>query len=195
MSSVSVVEALDPERVLPLAAAKQHLRIGYDVEDEYIRGLVQVAIATLDGPDGWLGRALGEQVLELRCCGFPTDCGWGAGIYLPCEPVGSIVSISFVDLAGAAQMLDPSAYRLTGGSAWPSFGSRWPAVRQEPDGVVIRYGAGYQATPAPIVHALKLMVGDMFAQRSTIAIGTVSKAPMSVTVEALLSPYRIWQSC
>ena len=48
------------------------------------------------------------------------------------------------------------------------------------------------ALQAPILAAVKLMVGDLWRNRDTVAIGQVSQIPMSTTVEALLSPFRVW---
>lgn len=46
--------------------------------------------------------------------------------------------------------------------------------------------------PAPIRAAILLMVGDLYRNRDTTAVGTISKIDMSTTVENLLAPFRVF---
>ena len=55
----------------------------------------------------------------------------------------------------------------------------------------VTFKAGYASVPAPLVSAILLMVGDLYANRETAVTGTVAFAlPMSTTVQALIAPYR-----
>ena len=67
------------------------------------------------------------------------------------------------------------------------------------DDLRITFRAGYatadspdvEAVPASIKQAIRLMVGDMWAFRETVALGQVNEVPSSATVKNLLAPFRI----
>ncbi|KQP36691.1 head-tail connector protein [Methylobacterium sp. Leaf100] len=144
-----------PQPVVSWEQANAHLRLDGDVSAKvYVEGLIAVATAWIDGPDGWLGRALGEQVLEVV---LPAGV-WSRERRLPLPPLLGIVSET------------PSA-----------------------DGVTVRYRAGYvdSAVPAPIRHAILLMVGHLYENRMAVTAAT-SMGAMPMGVDALLSPYRVW---
>lgn len=57
------------DQVVTLAEAKLHLRVDGEDEDSLIQGLIDAAVAYLDGADGVLGRALAPQEWEVVFCG------------------------------------------------------------------------------------------------------------------------------
>lgn len=189
MQSVVVIDP--PVPILGLAEAKAHLRVDDDADDALIGSLIAAATAHIDGPAGWLGRALGRQTLELRRCGFP-DCGW---IALPCRPIHAIVQVAYDDPAEAPRTFDPASCGLYDRTLMPAPGLSWPAAASRPESLRIRYTAGYEGgqVPAPILAAVKLMVGDLYRHRETAAIGTLSSVPMNTTVAALLAPFQVWE--
>ena len=68
-----------------------------------------------------------------------------------------------------------------------------PSLACEPDALSVTYTAGYGAAedvPAPIRHAILLMVGDMYRFTESAGPGQMASVPMSTTVERLLAPYR-----
>lgn len=191
-----VVVITPPLRIVSLAAAKAHLRVDDDAEDMLIEAFSDAAQAHIDGPDGWLSRSLGKQTLELRRCGFPT---W---IELPFGPVRSVASVKYVDQNGVEQTLDQAAYAVHGDIVACAHGVSWPSVRTELESVRIRYDAGYpdiegaepkSTVPAPVVSAIKMMIGDLFENRASVAAGARPVVDMSVTVERLLMPYKVWR--
>jgi len=182
-----VVVTAPPEPVVDVELAKAHLRVDGDGEDTLIEAYVAAATAHLDGPAGWLGRAIGEQTLELRCGRFCNP------LPLPYGPVQSVESVKYIDTNGAEQTADEALYVLNGNSVGLTYRSSWPSLRGDVEGVRVEYVAGYAPgeVPAPIIAAILLMTGDLFASREST--GQVTAAiNMSTTVEALLAPYRIW---
>ena len=96
---------------------------------------------TIDGPTGWLGRALGPQTLEWTGASWP--CQWFA---LPCRPVIGVDSVKYLDVNGDEQTLDPPAWSRAGDTV--VFASAWHSVALacNPEAVRIRYRAGYNGT-------------------------------------------------
>lgn len=171
--------------------------------DDAIAAYVQAATDALDGPGGWIGRAIGTQTLELQSHHFPHAAwpyagpgfdegwlalafrpGWSWGtLRLPYPEVRSIVGVSYLDGTGARVTLDPSAYALSGRELSPAFGTVWPMAQPVPGSVAIRYVAGYAAPPEAVRQAIVLMVAqsialgrpDPFLKQDT-AIGVASQA-------------------
>lgn len=188
---MKVIVIEPPAPVVTLEEAKRHLVIDADLQDDdiLIESLVAAATAWLDGPAGWLNRALGVQVLEWQRCDWPSNRE-----ALPFPPEIEIISISYIDPAGAVQN-------------WPVpdplYFENMPAVRGRDGDVKIRYRAGYgsqsaetpdnwtNAIPAPIKTAILMLVAQWYRTREPIAIGD-QPYTLPFTVEALLSPYRIW---
>lgn len=180
------------EPVVSLDDAKVHLRVDFEDDNDYISGLVAAAIGILDGPAGWLGRAIVTQTLELRGDGF------GVGdICLPFPPVIDVVSVGYVDPDGSEQIVPEADYRLVGQPNMPrlelAYGAQWPVVRRQSESVRVQYDAGYGAAedvPAPIKWAILLMIGHWYANREAVAIGqTAIEIPLAA--RALLFPYQI----
>ncbi|MFN3584840.1 head-tail connector protein [Phenylobacterium sp.] len=183
---VSVVTA--PQPVVELVEAKDHLRVDHDDSDDLIAAYVQAATAHIDGPDGWLGRALGVQTLEARLDAFPC----GELIALPYRPLTEIVSIKYDDGDGAERTVDADLYTLDPAGALLAYGAAWPVARTRRGAVRVRYVAGYaNGIPAPIKAAILLMVGDLFANRETVG-AAAARIQMTTTVESLLAPFRVW---
>ncbi|MDG2512448.1 hypothetical protein P7B04_07025 [Sphingobium yanoikuyae] len=196
-----VVVITPPAPVVTWEEADQHLRLdGDDEQRDMVERLIAAATHHIDGPDGWLGRALGLQTLEARICGF---CDL---IRLPYQPIVDIVSVHYLDGTGQPVLVDPDTYELFCRDLGCAWGKSWPtpgAYRGHAETVRIRYRAGYAIdpdadpvkpnVPEPIKQAILLMVGDMWHARATIATGAVMQAvPMSMTVQNILSPFRVY---
>jgi uncharacterized phiE125 gp8 family phage protein len=187
MRIVVVTPPADPGGILPLEEVKDHLRADSGDDDALIGIYTGAAIAHLDGPMGWLGRALAPQTLELRLDGFPC-----VEMALRCGPVTGVTSIAFIDQAGVEQTLDPSGYQLRGDYIGLGYAARWPAHRAEAEAVRIRYQAGWPTLPLPIKAALLLMIEDLYVNRGTSSEKERFEIPMPAGVTALLAPYRVY---
>ncbi|RUT32639.1 hypothetical protein EMQ25_05700 [Arsenicitalea aurantiaca] len=194
---VRVVEP--PEPIVTWEEAKAHLRMEGDFERETVEGYIAAATAWLDGPAGWLGRCLGAQTLELVDCAFGND-------RLPYPPILSVQRIVYTDPDGVEQVMLDTDYRLLqNGSIWAEI---WPTLGRGPEAVRVRYRCGYpnriipaegetpeqvtSTVPAPIRHAILLLVGQWWQTRAAVNIGNIVNE-MPFAVEALLSPYRVWR--
>jgi uncharacterized phiE125 gp8 family phage protein len=188
--TVSVITPPDP--VISWERAKVHLRQDSDDEKTYVEGLIAAATAWLDGPaGGWLGRALGPQLLEWR----PPNWPYRDDFALPFGPALEVDTVEYIDLAGQLQ---------TWAFSDPLYFEDLPAVRGRDGDIRIRYWAGYgkrdpeDATkwiaevPPPITQAILLLVAQWFTNRSSVRIGdAVNQLPFAV--EALLGPYKVWR--
>ena len=183
---MSVVVVTPPAHGIDPDTVKAHLRVDHDDDDALIGAYVDAAVSHIDGPNGWLGRAIWEQTLELRQNVF---CG---PIRLPYGPIQSVTSIKYVDTNGAEQTLAVDQYLLTnGGEVVLAHNVSWPSLRGDAEGVRVRYVAGFETVPAAITQAVLLMTGDLYKNRETTGPdgGTIQT---STTVQALLSPFRAW---
>lgn len=195
---MTVVVIERPGPVVSWEEAKAHLRLDGDDEQAYVEGLVAAAQGWIEGPDGWLGRALGVQTLEVSLDRF---C---SAFMLPVLPVISVVEIRYRNATGAEAAVPAETYDLTGRVVSVVPGAAWPATGSFVDAAKVRYVAGYgrmsgdgedaalvNDVPAPIRHAILLLVGQWFAFRSNVAEdGKTVQLPFAV--EALLSPFRVW---
>lgn len=175
-----VVVIEPPEPLVELELAKQHLRVDGDDSDQLIRAYIAAVSEHIDGPEGWLGRSVGAQQLELQ-----TDALSGS-VLLPYGPILAVESVAYIDLSGAGATLPADAYVLDAGEISPAFGGSWPDVRR--DSVRIRYRAGYAAPPKPIVVATLLIVGELYQGREDSS----AEIPIDGPAAALLNPYRCW---
>lgn len=191
-----MIRVVDPPALLvALDRVKAHLRVDGDEENDLIAIYIAAAQATIDGPPGWLGRALGVQTLEYRT--YLPDRG-GCAIMLPCPPVVEVTGVSIVDDEDRETAIDPSAWRLTGDAELQlhaALGVTGSARR--PDALRIRYQAGYKPGNnedflwppllASVPAAMLVMISMLYEQRSGAA--DLQNNP---TVNALLGPLRVW---
>lgn len=189
------VVVIDPpgNKPISLDEVKAQCRVDHGDDDAFLNSLIDVAVGHLDAPTGWLGRSLITRTLELRLDRFPA-----CDIEIPYPPIASIDSVKYDDADGAEQTVISAVYRLVGTPSAPrlvlAYGQSWPSARCQPESVRIRYTAGYGETgsdvPAPIRHAMLMMISSWYEQRETEVTGqTVEHLP---AVDALLMPYRVF---
>jgi uncharacterized phiE125 gp8 family phage protein len=178
------------EAPVSLATAKSQLRIDGSDEDTIVQGMLDAAVAYLDGYAGILGRCMVTQTWELTIDTWPSN-----GIIPLPFPDVSTVAIAYEDANGDTQTLASSAYYLSpthrGVNVMQMPGAEWPET--EPQGVqsvTITFTAGYggaSAVPAPIKQAVIMLTGNLYKNReSTLQSGDVDNP----TVMRLLAPYR-----
>lgn len=160
----------------------------------YIQELTRAAIALIDGPNGKLGRCLLSQTWLLKTSLQPTE------VRLPLPPVRSIVSVRYMDTEGVVQTLAPSAYRLFGVGTWaadlaPVYGTSWPAGGDGREDFQITFVSGYGDTmaevPAPILHAIRLLVAQWYLERQPVTFATPNEMPFGV--KEILAQFRLFR--
>ena len=188
-----VVVVAAPELPVTWEEAKVHLRLDGDDEKVLVEALIAAAAAHIAGPDGWLGRSIGAQMLEAR---FDLTAVGRQPFMLPFGPVLEITSIQYLNAAGVEQTADKADIVLAGSEVSPRGGLYpWDGGSIEREAGRIQYRAGYDEVPAPIKAAILMMVGDLYRFRTTASDMNVTATaiPMSTTVNALLQPYRVYR--
>lgn len=196
MTLIAVITA--PQPIMTAMAARAGMPALAAVPDGVLDLLISSATEEIDGPTGWLGRSIGEQVLELRASEFP--CG---GIRLPLPPIGVVQSVTYSDQNGADVVVAPADYSLCDAVLLPA--QSWPYGRN----VRIRYGAGYAEVPSRIKVAVQLRVGELASQigrdgtlKKEVVEGVGSfefdlgisgaRSVTSRAVESLLAGLQVW---
>lgn len=177
---------------ISLAEARAHARVTSDDDDGLIVGYILAARQYIEEITG---RALLSKIFDFKIDGWPRS----AEIELPRVPLISVISVSYVDTAGATQSLAADQYQVVTsdliGRIVPAYGVTWPQVRSQPESVTVRFDAGHGTNPGSIPEALRqavlLLVGYWYDVREAVNIGnTVNEMPFAV--DSLIAPYRVY---
>lgn len=175
-----VVTSAPATEPVSLADAKVHLEYDSDDRDAYVSALIAAARQHVESMCGL--RFITQTVR------FKADC-WGDLAMLPAAPLSAITSVTYIDPEGSTQTLATSVYEARLDGISPQIvlksGQSWPGV-QSGSQITVTATAGYgaaTAVPAPIVHAIKLVLADLFANREPGATETA-------TLDNLLCNYR-----
>ena len=143
------VTVVQPPTELPLSLSELRAQCRLSVEDPtdedaIMMSYLRAAVKWIDGPDGWLGRCLITQTLQITADCFPSG---QEGINLPCVPVQSVQSIYYVSEAGVSTLLDSSYYQVVGigqtaAKVVLGYDKTWPIPRRQPEAVTITYVFG-----------------------------------------------------
>lgn len=118
----------------------------HPADDPAIVGMIAAVQQAIDGPTGWLGRALGKQTLELWLPHF--DCRHWIGLYTPVIAADPI-TVKYLDTDEVEQAVSPTMYRMAGDNLGFRQEFSPPVTACRPDAVRIRYGAGYETENVP----------------------------------------------
>ena len=112
------------------------------------------------------------------------------------RPVQSVQSIEIENSSGAATVFDVAGYHVDGRAAPPRIvlnDLAPPPPERSAEGIAISFTAGFGSmaadVPAPIRHALLLLVAHWFENREP-CVGAVSPR-IPDAVSTLLAPYRV----
>jgi len=182
-----------PAPVVDVEVAKTHCHVDGSEEDALIEIYIAAATTHLDGRDGVLNRAIGEQEWLLETEG-PDDDG---RICIDLLGVQTVDAITYL-VDGEEEDWNEAEYRI----GWagrkpfitPAEGFDWPAADEREDAFRVAFTAGYaddEGVPSPLKSAILLMVGDLYAFRESGQVGSASsQIAMTPTVDRLIGPYR-----
>lgn len=168
------------ELPVTLAEVKVHLDELASDRDERITLLLKAATDRLDGWSGVLGRALVDQTWRQDFDGFAPM------LRLP-MPAEAVVSVTYVDLSGATQTIDPANYVLKrdalGSFVGRAYDYQWPDARAQVGAVSVTFDAGWDAddVPYPLRAAICLLVRHLY--------DNPEGGDLPVAVDALIAPY------
>lgn len=182
---------------LLLGEAKHHLRINANDDDAYVKTLITAA---REQAEDYTHRALINQTWKLYLGMFPfnTPGAFPDAIIVPKPPLSSVTSITYTDTSGVSQTVDASDYDVDTaseqGRITPAFGEVWPTARDAPNSVVVTFVAGYgsaaTSVPTRIKQGMLIAIGDMYENRESIVIGTIS-SQVAQSAQTLWNPYRV----
>lgn len=182
----TVAAAAEP---LDVVAVKEFLRIDGGDEDGVLGTFIASARSHVEDV---CGIRLAAQTVELQAD------EWSDLMALPIGPVTAVTAIAYDDRDGVAQALDAAVYELAGvGLATgirTKVGQSWPnGVRRAGRAIRVTLQVGYAELPEAVEIAMLLMCGDLYKNRETGVVGTVSsEIKSSMRVDALLSNYRMF---
>lgn len=184
------ITAIDTAAI-PVAAAKEHLRLGTgfsdeNLQDDLVEAYLRAAIATIEGKIGLVlvPRLFNWQLTEWR---RPEKQ------ILPVRPCSAITEIKMVDRLGAATIVDPEQYDFAPDVLAPAIIARGAALPKVPTGGTIEilfeagYGPGWAALPSDLAQATMLLTAQFYEHRSG-APNAAGNLPIAVL--ALLERHR-----
>lgn len=172
--------------------AKTHLKVSGSSEDSYIASLVKTARKSVER---YLNRALITQTWKA----YYDE--WEDVMSLGKAPVQSVTHVKYYDYTASLTTLLASAYYYGDTISEPGkVVRRYDAVYPEtetnrPNAIEIQFVAGYgdasTDVPEDIIHAVKLLVTDLYDNRGEIVVGTnVVRIPGHI--QNLLHSYRLY---
>ena len=178
---------------LSVAEAKSQSKVTISDDDTLIGEYI---VAARQYAEGVTRRAFVEQTWDYTLDRFPLD-----GIKLPIQPVSSVTYVQYVDTTGSTQTFtegtspDTPKYDVFTDRPrtliTPKYNVVWPATRDHPSVVTVRFVAGYSTFPEDLKQALRLLVGHQYENREAVVFGVggtaVTELPLGV--QAYLSQY------
>lgn len=176
--------------VITAAEFKTHARVYHTQDDIYIATLILVATQCIEHETR---RALISREFAMQLQGFPAD----GEIILPRSPLLTVTSVTYLDSAGAMQVLASSnyhTYSVNGvGRVVLKSTASWPTTQGTGAlDVWVNFTAGYGGTsesvPVALKHAVLLWATHWYDNRTSVNVGNiVTELPM--TVQRLIASY------
>lgn len=186
------------EQPISLEEAKRHLRVDFDDDNEIIEAFITAAVDFVDGPGGYLGRALIDQTWDYYFDEFPAT----GPIEIPLPPLIEILGVFYTDADGTEQEFSSYSSNMPGnpGKVYLPSGGSWPSIQSVSDAVRVRFRAGYldqnasppvESVPGSIKSAILIYIGNLYANRESVVVGqTVATVPWAA--EQLLRRHRFY---
>ncbi len=178
--------ALEP---ITLVEAKTHLRLDVTAEDAYVAALITTARLQVESA---LSIALLHQTWSYLLDAWPQS----PIIPLPLSPIAQLVSIKSYDANDSPTTHAPGNFQLDGTASPPRLLQKAIPVTtalRAMNAIEISFVAGFGATPAavpaPIRHALLMLVAHWYENRDVVDIEQTS-AKIPNPISTLLMPWR-----
>ena len=170
--------------LVALADVKAHCKVDISDDDAYITALIGVAIETVER---MVQRSLQPKTFEWVTADLRHS------MRLPLAPVAQVRWVQYATFpfgppnGGPMLTLDPTIYFVSpDGQATvinQMAGQLYPFVGQANEPVVVRFDAGVIAASvsASIIHAIKLIVGNLYENRVpfVVGMGSISEVPLA----------------
>ncbi len=194
------------EEPVSLAEAKQHLRVDGGDDDLLIGSLISAARQAAETKTG---RQLITARWKLVLDAFPgpslMQSATGASFSLPGHaillakcPVQSVVSIEYMDMNGATQVMPADDYVLDvacePARITPVFGKTWPPTLPQMGAVSVTFDAGYgaaSAVPEGLKSWIKLRVGSLYGHREEMSVLSRGRIDPLPFVDGLLDGFKV----
>jgi uncharacterized phiE125 gp8 family phage protein len=188
-----LVRVTPPAPIVAYEEAKAHLRLDHDDEKTYVEALIATATETLDGKEGGLGRAFGQQTWKQYSRCWPC----GGVIEFKLRPVQSITKISYVHADGTESDVPAVSYStlLTDSAGTPyirfASGFDYVGLADRDDAVSVEFVAGYPDAdvPAKAKHLVCLMVARLYAARGELLRSDLVEDPI---IKEMREAFRVW---
>jgi len=184
-----VLTAAPAAEPISLAEVKAHLRIDANDEDALLTALIAAARMFVE-------RTFGIALITQGWSYFFDFWPQAGCITLPIRPVRAVAAVKVHDSAGGSVALDTASYAvdvLSEPARLVLKGALPPAPSRELNAFEVAFTGGYgdeaDDVPAPIRHALKLLVAHWFERRDPVVLESGAQE-VPTMVAALLSPYR-----
>lgn len=179
-----------PDAVLPVAALRDHLRLGTGfgtegLQDGLLAAHLRAAVAVIEGRIG--------KVLVARRFRLVLEAWRGAAAQaLPVAPVAALVEVALVDASGGREVLPLGLFRLVRDAHRPKLAARSGGLPVIPsDGSVevvfdAGFGADWAAVPADLSQAVLLLAAEYYEARVEDGL----RAGLPLAVQALIERWR-----
>lgn len=158
-----------PTLALPIAGFKTHLRLGTGFADDSLQdGLLE---STLRAAMTMIEGRIGKVLIARRFKWTIEDWRTGAEQALPVAPVTSVVSVTLVDGAEVAVVIDAARYKLVQDTHRPKLVATGLALPLVPMAGRIEvvfdagFGAAWAAVPADLAQAVLLLAAEYYEHR------------------------------
>lgn len=176
---------------LTLPEAKLLMRVEETADDDLVKSLIPAARQHIED---FTGRALVTQTWEWKADSWRDVIG----VRCPMPPWRSVVSITYIDSAGATQTWAQTEYQVdldpNGARIALAYGKTLPSLRGgDLNAVTVRFVAGYgdpESVPEPIRHAMALLISHWYHERRPVGVAQLAEMPFQVS--ALLMPFKVW---
>lgn len=177
---ISKLKTAPTTEPISLRQAKLNLRLAvtdadadaYDYENDLISRLITAARKYVEH---YIDQRIGSQVWELYLDSWPV----GGVINLPEAPVISVASIAYTDSDNVTTVFTDYYSDIVGN--FLVLGSIPNATLRKTNSIKVTYTAGHTTAPSEATTAMHLIIGNMYTNRESVIIGTISSIlPMGV---------------